>query len=157
MATDQRSLNAQEREQQQLIRPPDLNQDDNRSATRLELFFDLALVLFVAQCADLLAAPSWSSAAAFTALLTLGWWSWASTALYANRFDTDDVVFRVLTLLGTVEAGAFRRGSCQACGYRSSTSPASSRPPTRAFQIRSGGGVEAASQQSGGAAGKCSP
>ncbi len=97
--TEQR-LDAEEREQHQLVRPPDLNQDDNRSATRLELFFDLALVLFVAQTADLLGEPSWSSAAAFAALLTLGWWSWASTTLYANRFDTDDVVFRLLTLLG---------------------------------------------------------
>ena len=97
--TEQR-LDDEEQEQQQLFRPPDLNQDDNRSATRLELFFDLALVLFVAQTADLLAEPSWPSAAAFAALLTLGWWSWASTTLYANRFDTDDVVFRVLTLLG---------------------------------------------------------
>ncbi len=99
-STDAPLLDEQEREQQELLRPPDLNQDDNRSATRLELFFDLALVLFVAQCADLLGTPTWTSAAAFAALLTLGWWSWASTTLYANRFDTDDVVFRALTLLG---------------------------------------------------------
>jgi low temperature requirement protein LtrA len=33
-------------------------------------------------------------------LLTVGWWAWASTTLYANRFDTDDAIFRLLTLLG---------------------------------------------------------
>ncbi|WP_306210049.1 low temperature requirement protein A, partial [Actinoplanes sp. RD1] len=27
-------------------------------------------------------------------------WSWASTTLYANRFDTDDSIFRLLTLAG---------------------------------------------------------
>ncbi|MDP9436277.1 MAG: low temperature requirement protein A [Actinomycetota bacterium] len=98
---DKRSLDTQEREQQQLVRAPDLNRDEHRSATRLELFFDLALVLFVGGCADLLADDlTWSGAAAFAALVSVGWWSWASTALYANRFDTDDVVFRALTLTG---------------------------------------------------------
>ncbi|MDP9407523.1 MAG: low temperature requirement protein A [Actinomycetota bacterium] len=98
---DQRELDAEEREQHELVRPPDLNEEANRSSTRLELFFDLAFVLFVAQTADLLAQDaSWSAAAAFAALMTVGWWSWASGTLYANRFDTDDVAFRALTLLG---------------------------------------------------------
>jgi low temperature requirement protein LtrA len=94
-------LDEQEREQQQLLRPPDLNQDSNRSATRLELFFDLVFVLFIAGCADVLAADeTWRGGLRFAALLAVGWWAWASTALYANRFDTDDVVFRLLTLTG---------------------------------------------------------
>ena len=114
--TEQRSLDDEQLEQQELVRPPDLNQDDNRSATRLELFFDLALVLFVAQCADLLGTPTWSSAAAFAALLTLGWWSWASTTLYANRFDTDDVPFRVLTLLGMAGVVAMAASATEVAG-----------------------------------------
>ena len=48
-------LDREDEEERELIRPPDVNRDSNRSATRLELFFDLAFVLFVARCADVLA------------------------------------------------------------------------------------------------------
>jgi low temperature requirement protein LtrA len=96
---ERRHLDEEEAEQVEAVRPPDLNQDSDRSATRLELFFDLAFVLFVARCADLLAKDeTWHGAAVFAAVLTIGWWAWASTTLYANRFDTDDAVFRLLTL-----------------------------------------------------------
>jgi low temperature requirement protein LtrA len=96
---ERRRVDKEEAEQVEPVRPPDLNQESNRSATRLELFFDLALVLFVARCADGLAKDeTWHGAAVFAALLTVGWWAWASTTLYANRFDTDDAVFRLLTL-----------------------------------------------------------
>jgi low temperature requirement protein LtrA len=96
---ERRRLDDEEAEQLEPVRPPDLNQDANRSATRLELFFDLAFVLFVARCADVLAKDeTWHGAAVFTAVLAVGWWAWASTTLYANRFDTDDAVFRLLTL-----------------------------------------------------------
>src|SRR5690242_19176501 len=92
-------LDEQEAEQLEPVRPPDLNQESNRRATRLELFFDLAFVLFVARCADLLAEDAtWHRASTFAAVLAIGWWAWASTTLYANRFDTDDAVFRLLTL-----------------------------------------------------------
>ena len=83
-----------------LVQPPDLNQQSDRSATRLELFVDLAFVLVVAQCADLLAAEeTWVGVAEFAGLLTLAGWSWASLTLHANRFDTDDLVFRLYTLV----------------------------------------------------------
>ncbi|WP_232049944.1 low temperature requirement protein A [Actinoplanes sp. OR16] len=96
---DRQKLDEQEQEQVEAVRPPDLNQDSDRSATRLELFFDLAFVLFVARCADVLAKDeTWHGALVFCAVLTIGWWAWASTTLYANRFDTDDAVFRLLTL-----------------------------------------------------------
>ncbi|MFI6077215.1 low temperature requirement protein A [Actinoplanes sp. NPDC051343] len=92
-------LDEEEAEQVDPVRPPDLNQQSDRSATRLELFFDLAFVFFVARCAEMLAKDqSWHGAAVFIGLLTIGWWAWTSTTLYANRFDTDDAVFRLLTL-----------------------------------------------------------
>ncbi|HEX8344371.1 MAG TPA: low temperature requirement protein A [Actinoplanes sp.] len=98
---EREELDRQDEEEKELLRPPDVNQDSNRSATRLELFFDLAFVLFVARCADLLAKDeTWTGGITFTALLAVGWWAWASTTLYANRFDTDDTVFRLLTLVG---------------------------------------------------------
>jgi hypothetical protein len=30
------------------------------------------------------------------------WFSWIGFTLYANRFDTDDVVFRVIKLVATL-------------------------------------------------------
>ncbi|GAA0809520.1 low temperature requirement protein A [Spirilliplanes yamanashiensis] len=98
---ERQRLDEQEAEQVEPLRPPDLNQESDRSATRLELFFDLAFVLFVARCADVLAKDeTWHGGLVFAAVLTAGWWAWASTTLYANRFDTDDAVFRLLTLAG---------------------------------------------------------
>ena len=94
-------LDREDAEERELVRPPDVNQESNRSATRLELFFDLAFVLFVARCADVLAEDeTWSGGLTFAAIMAVGWWAWASTTLYANRFDTDDAVFRLLTMAG---------------------------------------------------------
>ncbi|WP_319458623.1 hypothetical protein [Micromonospora sp. RTP1Z1] len=44
----------------------------------------------MARCADLLATDeTWTGGLQFAAVLSVGWWAWASTTLYANRFDTD--------------------------------------------------------------------
>ena len=100
-AEDRERLEREDREERELVREPDVNQESNRSATRLELFFDLAFVLFVAGCADLLAKnETLAGGAQFAAVVAVGWWAWASTTLYANRFDTDDAIFRLLTLIG---------------------------------------------------------
>ena len=100
-AEDRARLDREDEEERELVRPPDVNQDSNRSATRLELFFDLAFVLFVAGCADVLSKnETLSGGLQFAAILSVGWWAWASTTLHANRFDTDDAIFRLLTLTG---------------------------------------------------------
>jgi low temperature requirement protein LtrA len=94
-------LEKEDREERELVREPDVNQETNRSATRLELFFDLAFVLFVAACADVLSKDeTLVGGVRFAAVIAVGWWAWASTTLYANRFDTDDAIFRLLTLIG---------------------------------------------------------
>ncbi|SDQ12702.1 low temperature requirement protein A [Quadrisphaera sp. DSM 44207] len=114
---DERPLDVQEQEQQQLVRPPDLNQDTERSASRLELFFDLAFVFFVASCADVLAADeSWVGAREFVGLMVVGWWTWASVTLHGNRFDTDDVVFRLLTLASMAGVVAMAASADEADG-----------------------------------------
>jgi len=98
---ERNSLDREDEEERELVRPPDINRDSNRSATRLELFFDLAFVLFVTRCADVLAEnETVAGGLKFAAILAVGWWAWASTTLYANRFDTDDAIFRLLTLTG---------------------------------------------------------
>lgn len=99
--TERERLDQEDYEERKLVREPDVNQESNRSATRLELFFDLAFVLFVARCADVLAKnETLPGGLKFAAILAVGWWAWASTTLYANRFDTDDAIFRLLTLTG---------------------------------------------------------
>lgn len=85
-----------------LNEPPRLRTDDNRAASRLELFYDLAYVLVIHQIAiafnkDL----TWHGAAVFAGLFAITWWSWVTMTLYANRFDTNDVIYRVLKLGAT--------------------------------------------------------
>jgi low temperature requirement protein LtrA len=87
-----------------LVRAPELRTDDGRSASRLELFFDLAFVLVVAELAvDSRSDVTWHGELVFAGLFTIVWWSWVSSTLYANRFDHDDVVYR-LYKLGTMAA-----------------------------------------------------
>lgn len=82
------------------IKPPQLrtiHEEGERSATWLELFYDLVFVAAVAILGVRLAKDSsftgWLSYAAFFALI---WWLWASHTFYADRFDTDDLVYRLL-------------------------------------------------------------
>ena len=83
------------------VRPPELKTDEERSASRLELFFDLAFVLVVAELAIALREDvTPHGALRFAGLFTLVWWSWVSATLYANRFDHDDVVYRLYKLAG---------------------------------------------------------
>jgi low temperature requirement protein LtrA len=82
-----------------VVRPPELKTDDERSASRLELFFDLAFVLVVAELAIALREDvTLHGELLFAGLFTLLWWSWVSSTLYANRFDHDDVVYRLYKL-----------------------------------------------------------
>jgi len=84
-----------------LVRPPSLQTDESRTASRLDLFFDLAFVLVVAELASgLRADPTVHGVLLFAGLFTVVWWSWMSSTLYSNRFDHDDVVFRLNKLAG---------------------------------------------------------
>ncbi len=87
----------------QLIRPPALRTGETATASRLELFFDLAYVLVVIELADsFISDPTWRGAATFAGLFVALWFSWVGFTLYANRFDTDDVVFRLAKLTATM-------------------------------------------------------
>jgi hypothetical protein len=83
-----------------LIRPPQLQHSDTdsadeRTATWLELFFDLAFVLVVAELAVGLGDDrTLGGVLVFAGLFSSVWWAWAGFTFYANRFDTDDVVYR---------------------------------------------------------------
>jgi len=89
-----------------LIRPPALRTAESATASRLELFFDLAYVLVVLELADAFYADmTWQGAVVFVALFVALWFSWIGFTLYANRFDTDDVVFRIAKLAATQGVG----------------------------------------------------
>jgi low temperature requirement protein LtrA len=70
-----------------------------RKVTWLELFFDLGYVAAVAQVGAPLAEHyAATGLVRYALLLFLIWWAWLGHTLYSNRFDTDDVVQRLLTL-----------------------------------------------------------
>lgn len=81
------------------IRPPRLQTETEgeRNATWLELFYDLVFVATVAMLGIRLAADTsgtgWLSYAGYFLLV---WWLWASHTFYADRYDTDDLVYRFL-------------------------------------------------------------
>jgi low temperature requirement protein LtrA len=88
-----------------LLEPPRLrtrarDADEERRATWLELFFDLVFVAAVGQLANSLAAePTKERFFEFLGLFVPVWWAWMGFTFYANRFDTDDLVYRLLMLL----------------------------------------------------------
>jgi len=88
------------------LEPPRLRtlaagEDDDRRATWLELFFDLVFVAAVGQLANALSArPTPTRFFEFLGLFVPVWWAWMGYTFYANRFDTDDLPYRLLTLLG---------------------------------------------------------
>ena len=89
-----------------LLEPPRLrtlavSEDDDRRATWLELFFDLVFVAAVGQLANSLSAePTTLRFFEFVGLFVPVWWAWSGFTFYANRFDTDDLLYRLLTLAG---------------------------------------------------------
>ncbi|MGI9665887.1 MAG: low temperature requirement protein A [Acidimicrobiia bacterium] len=87
------------------IQPPRLVTVDEgeRSATWLELFYDLVFVAAVAMLGVRLATDaSWNGWMSYVAYFVLIWWLWASHTFYADRFDTDDLVYRLLAFLQMV-------------------------------------------------------
>jgi low temperature requirement protein LtrA len=89
-----------------LLEPPRLrtlarDEEDDRRATWLELFFDLVFVAAVGQLANALSGqPTPTRFFEFLGLFVPVWWAWSGYTFYANRFDTDDLPYRLLTLLG---------------------------------------------------------
>jgi low temperature requirement protein LtrA len=103
-----------------LIQPPRLRTDEERTATRLELFFDLAYVLVVAELALTFSKDlSMHGALVFAGLVTITWWSWVTTTLYANRFDTNDIIYRLAKLGSTAAVMAMAASAQEATGATS--------------------------------------
>jgi low temperature requirement protein LtrA len=87
------------------LRPPQLRtldaDQDERHATWLELFFDLVFVISIAEVVHTLEDYRTLADFAGTAgLFVAVWWAWVGYTVYADRFDTDDLLHRVLVLAG---------------------------------------------------------
>jgi low temperature requirement protein LtrA len=96
-----------------IIEPPRLRtgEDGERPTTWLEMFFDLVFVVAVDQVARRLHAElSIQSILGFMVLYGAVWWAWVGYVIYNDRFGTDDLGDRLLTLLqmGAVTVVAVR-------------------------------------------------
>jgi len=81
------------------VAPPRLRtlEESERTATWLELFYDLAFVAAVAMMGTrLVHEVTWPSIASYFGYFALVWWLWASHTFYADRYDTDDLIYRFL-------------------------------------------------------------
>ena len=100
----------EENEELRLLRPPrlrTLDEGDGRRASYLELFFDLVFVVAIAQLAhELVVDHSLGGFATFAALFLPVFVAWQGFSFYADRFDTDDVLFRGVMLLGMLAIAA---------------------------------------------------
>lgn len=78
--------------------------EEGRTATTLELFFDLTFVV-VFSLAGVQLADAIAEAHYFTAFLGFGFcafaaiWAWINFTWMASAFDTDDWLFRAVTML----------------------------------------------------------
>ncbi|MDJ1131203.1 low temperature requirement protein A [Streptomyces iconiensis] len=82
-------------------RDPD---EAHRAATPLELLFDLTFVVAVSQAAvqlhhALAEGHIASGLAAYAAVFFAIWWAWMNFTWFASAYDTDDVPYRLLTLV----------------------------------------------------------
>jgi low temperature requirement protein LtrA len=84
-----------------VARPVD---EEHRSATVLELFFDLCFVVAVAQVASALhhevaADHVGDGVVGYVTVFFAIWWAWMNFTWFASAYDTDDVPYRLTTLV----------------------------------------------------------
>jgi low temperature requirement protein LtrA len=99
----------------------------DRHASWLELFFDLVVVVAVANLGEVLHHdPSPGGAATFVGLLIPVWWAWISYSYFADLFDDDSPPHRLAQLAGmlgmivlavTLTGGVDRDGHLFALAY----------------------------------------
>ena len=89
--------------------------EENRTASPLELFFDLAFVVSFGvagnEVAHLMAEGHVAAALAGFAFVMFGvCWAWVNFTWFASAYDTDDWVFRVMTMVQMVGVLIFALG-----------------------------------------------
>ena len=84
------------------------NEESERHASWLELFFDLVFVLAVAKIAAVLAKDSDAYGfLKYLALFVPVWWAWVGYTFYADRFESDEIEYRVLTFAAMLAVAAW--------------------------------------------------
>ena len=78
--------------------------ESHRAATPLELLFDLCFVVAVAQAAaalhhDLAVGAVSHAVLNYLFVFFAIWWPWVNFTWFASAFDTDDVLYRLLTFV----------------------------------------------------------
>ncbi|MFJ3877128.1 low temperature requirement protein A [Streptomyces sp. NPDC090077] len=78
--------------------------EQHRVSTNLELFFDLCFVAAVAQAAialehEISAGHTSHGVLGYVLVFFAIWWAWMNFTWFASAYDTDDVPYRLLTLL----------------------------------------------------------
>jgi len=72
---------------------------EERHATWLELFYDLAFVAVISQISHNLAEDfTFVGVLKACAFYVPVWWAWVGQAFYLSRFDSDDIIHRLLAL-----------------------------------------------------------
>lgn len=83
------------------------DEDSERKATWLELFYDLVFVAVVAELAHTFSEHiSWDGAGQFILLFIPVWWLWISGTYYNDRFELDDISHRLLTFSQMIPVAA---------------------------------------------------
>jgi low temperature requirement protein LtrA len=106
-----------------IIEPPRLRREEegHRPTSWLELFFDLVFVVAVDQVARRLNDDaSVRGVLGFILLYGAVWWAWVGYVIYNDRFGTDDLSDRLLTLaqMGAVTVVAVRAHDAFGAGAR---------------------------------------
>jgi len=89
--------------------------EEHRAATPLELFFDLVIVVAVAQAASglhhSLSEGHVASGVLTYAMVFFGvWWAWVNFTWFASAYDNDDVAYRLLVFVQITGALVFAAG-----------------------------------------------
>ncbi|MER5436702.1 low temperature requirement protein A [Streptomyces sp. NPDC002588] len=96
-----------------------LSDEKHRTATALELFFDLCFVTAVAQLAsafehELSEGRTGHGVLGYALVFFAIWWAWMNFTWFASAYDTDDVPYRFLTLVQIAGALVMAGGAAQA-------------------------------------------
>jgi low temperature requirement protein LtrA len=97
--------------------------EEHRNATVLELFFDLCFVVAVAQAAgglhDAVSTDHVADGVVTYFLVFFAvWWAWMNFTWFASAYDTDDIAYRVTTLVQISGALVFAAGVPRAMDQR---------------------------------------
>jgi low temperature requirement protein LtrA len=78
--------------------------EEERTASHLELFFDLTFVVGISQASaalhhELVAGHAWNGVVGFAGGFFAVWWAWMNFTWFASGHDSDDVAYRLLAFV----------------------------------------------------------